>query len=69
MDTNAVSEAVSAASSMLGTVTDTLSIGNIVSMLGIAVGASVGLFLAWFGIRKVVSLVRKGFSNGRLGVN
>lgn len=68
MDGSAVSEAVSAASSMLGTVTDTLSVGNIVSMLGIAVGAGVGFFLTWFGIRKVVRTVKSSFSKGKLPV-
>lgn len=57
-------EAVSAVSTVLKGVTDTVNIASVVQILGIGIGASVGLVLMWFGvrlvIRKVMSATRKG---------
>lgn len=57
-------EAVSAVSSVLKNVTDTVNIGSIVQILGIGLGACIGMVLMWFGvrlvIRKVMGATRKG---------
>lgn len=57
-------EAVSAVSTVLQNVTDTVNISSVVQILGIGIGASIGLVLMWFGvrlvIRKVMGATRKG---------
>lgn len=57
-------EAVSAVSTVLKNVTDTVNIGSIVQILGIGLGACIGMVLMWFGvrlvIRKVMGATRKG---------
>lgn len=57
-------EAVSAVSTVLKNVTDTVNISSVVQILGIGIGASIGLVLMWFGvrlvIRKVMGATRKG---------
>lgn len=57
-------EAVSAVSTVLKNVTDTVNIGSVVQILGIGLGACIGLVLMWFGvrlvIRKVMGATRKG---------
>lgn len=57
-------EAISAVSTVLKNVTDTVNISSVVQILGIGIGASIGLVLMWFGvrlvIRKVMGATRKG---------
>lgn len=57
-------EAVSAVSTVLKNVTDTVNIGSIVQILGIGLGACIGMVLMWFDvrlvIRKVMGATRKG---------
>lgn len=57
-------EAVSAVSTVLKNVTDTVNISSVVQILGIGIGACIGLVLMWFGvrlvIRKVMGATRKG---------
>lgn len=57
-------EAVSAVSTVLKNVTDTVNIGSVVQILGIGLGACIGMVLMWFGvrlvIRKVMGATRKG---------
>ena len=57
-------EAVSAVSTVLKNVTDTVNISSVVQILGIGLGACIGLVLMWFGvrlvIRKVMGATRKG---------
>lgn len=47
--------------------TGAITVSDIVLLLGAAVGAGAGLYLAQYGIRKVMNAVRKGL-NGRFGV-
>lgn len=61
-------EAVSAVQSVFTDVTGTINIGNIVSILGIVVGACVGLVLMWFGIRKVIKIIMGAFRKGKISV-
>lgn len=57
-------EAVSAVSTVLENVTGTINISSVVQILGIGIGACIGLVLMWFGvrlvIRKVMGATRKG---------
>lgn len=60
----ASAEAVSAVSTVLENVTGTINISSVVQILGIGIGACIGMVLMWFGvrlvIRKVMGATRKG---------
>ena len=60
-------EAVSAAQSLMGNVTSTLNITNIVAILGAGLGAVVGLYLAWWGAKKLIKMVQRAL-NGKLSI-
>lgn len=61
-------EAVSAAKNLLSTATGTLNIGNIVAIIGAGIGAAIGLFLAWWGARKLVHMLVNSFKKGKVTV-
>lgn len=60
--------AVSAMKSALGEVTSTLSIGNILTILGALIGACIVLVFFWWGLRKLIGAVMTAFKKGRLSV-
>lgn len=62
------SAAVSAISSAFGDVTSVISISNILSAIGIALGAAVLLFFFWWGLRKVIRMVMTAFKKGKVSV-
>lgn len=62
------SEAVSAMSQGFSTITGTLSIGNVLKVISIALGVCVGFVFFWWGIRKVVRMVTAAFKKGRASV-
>lgn len=62
------SEAVSAAQSVMDTATATLNIGNIVAIIGAGIGAVIGLFLAWWGARKLVRMLKNAFTKGNVSM-
>ena len=53
-----------AATTIFSTITEQINVGTIVGVIGIALGAGLGLYFAWWGIRKVSVMVRKGL-NGK----
>lgn len=53
-----------AATTIFATITEHINVGTIVGVIGIALGAGLGLYFAWWGIRKVSSMVRRGL-NGK----
>ncbi len=61
-------EAVSAMQSALGYVTSTLSITTILKVVGVGLGIAVGFFLLWWGMRKLIKMVRKAFASGKVSV-
>lgn len=61
-------EAVSAAKSLMDTATQTMNIGNIVAIVGAGIGAVIGLFLAWWGARKLVRMLMNAFKKGKVSV-
>lgn len=65
---DAASEAVSAITSGFGQITSTITIGNILSVLGIVLAVAVGFFFFWWGIRKVVRVVTAAFKKGKISV-
>lgn len=56
-----------AATSIFNTVSETVNVSAVVGVIGIALVASLGLFFAWWGIRKVIRMVKGGL-NGKLKV-
>lgn len=61
-------EAVSAAKNILSSATGTLNIGNIVAIIGAGIGAVIGLFLAWWGARKLVRMLMTAFKKGKVSM-
>ena len=66
--TDGTPEAVSAAKSLLETATGTLNTGNIVAIVGAGIGAVIGLFLAWWGARKLVRMLMGAFKKGKVSL-
>ena len=56
-----------AATSIFQTVFNQINVGSIVGIIAIALGAGVGLFFAWWAIRKVIRVVKGGL-NGKLKI-
>ena len=48
--------------------TSSLSAGTITSIIGTVLGASMGLFLVWWGARKLINAVQSAFKNGKVSV-
>lgn len=61
-------EAVSGITTIFSNLTSTFSFGNIVKMLAVSIGAAGGLALSWFGLRKVVAMIQKALTKGRVSV-
>lgn len=61
-------EAVSAAKALMDTATQTMNITNIVAIIGAGIGAVIGLFLAWWGARKLVRMLMAAFKKGKVTV-
>lgn len=59
-------EAVDAAKSLLTSATATLNIANVVAIIGAGIGAVLGLFLAWWGGRKLVNMLINVFKKGKI---
>lgn len=64
-DTSSVVAGVTSTFSSLQT---TFSFTNIITMIGIALGAASLLTLGWFGLRKVVSMIQTALKKGRVKV-
>lgn len=60
--------AIAGARNIFGQATSTLSIANIVAIIGICIGAAVGLYLLWWGLRKVLKVIKAAFSKGKVTV-
>ena len=53
-----------AATSIFSSISEQINVGAVVAIIGIALGAGLALYLAWWAIRKVSAAVRKGL-NGK----
>lgn len=62
------SEGVSAAKNLLETASGSLNIGNVVAIIGAGIGAVVGLFLAWWGARKLVRMLVSALKKGKVAI-
>lgn len=61
-------EGVEAAKTMLESITGTLNITNIVAIIVAGIGAVIGIFLAWWGVRKLVKMLMGAFKKGKVTV-
>lgn len=61
-------EAVSAAKALMEAATATLNIGNVVAILSAGIGAVLGMFLSWWGARKLVNMLIKVFKKGKISL-
>ncbi len=68
VDQAAITEAVTAAETIVGSMTSVLNITNIIAILSACMGAATVLFLGWWGARKVVRVVVNAFAKGKLSI-
>ena len=66
--TDYAQEAVSAVKAGLTEVTGTFTIGNILTVLLSVLGISVGFMFFWWAIRKVIGIVKRAFTKGKVSV-
>lgn len=59
---------VSAATTVFQTLHESLNFTTILSVIGVALGAGVGIFLGWWAIRKVLRVVMSAFKKGKISV-
>ncbi len=67
-DATGAAEAVAAAETVLASVTAVLNITNVAAILAACMGSATILFLAWWGVRKVVKVTVNAFSRGKLSI-
>jgi len=65
---NEEQEVVSAVSNIMSDIGQVINIATIGKVLGIVMLSVVGLFLFWWAARKVVGLLRKAFTGGKMSV-
>lgn len=58
--------ALAGAESVFTEIKSTFSIANIVTLIASAAGASVGLVLMWFGVRKLAKVLMSAFKTGKI---
>ena len=63
-----VSTITTGITTMYNSVASNFSFTNIVSFLGVAIGGCALLALAWFGLRKVISMIQTALKKGKVRV-
>ncbi len=63
-----VSTITTGITTMYNQVASNFSFTNIVSFLGVAIGGCALLALAWFGLRKVISMIQTALKKGKVRV-
>lgn len=66
MDTTAITSADF--KSILTAATSQISVGTVVEVLAVGVGASIGLVFMWWGAKKLIAILMKAFRKGKAGV-
>lgn len=61
-------DAIAAAKSVIGEATATINISNLTTILVYGVGIAIGLFLLWWGARKLIRIVTAAFKRGKVSV-
>ena len=57
-----------AAQEVFNTMHGTFNFTNILSIIGVALGAALAIFIGWWAIRKVSKMVMNAFSKGKVSV-
>lgn len=63
-----VDQAVSAASTLFNKVAGTLNFASVAKVLSIGIGAAIGIYLAWWGLRKLVRMLTRVLERGKLSM-
>ena len=58
----------SALQSLTSTITSAVSLGDIVSIIGVIFGAGIGFVLLWFGARKLFNGVMSAVKTGKIKI-
>lgn len=66
--TMAPEAAIDAAENLFGQITQTLNFSNVAAVLAIGIGAAVGIWLAWWGLRKLVRIITRVLERGKLSL-
>lgn len=56
-----------AATEVFNTLITSLNFETVLAVIGVGLGASVGIFLGWWATRKVTSMVIRAFKKGKVG--
>lgn len=56
-----------AATEVFGMLTQQINLTTILSVIGVALGAALAIFLGWWAIRKITGIVMRAFSKGKVG--
>lgn len=59
---------VQAAKDMMKIVTAEINIGNIIAIIGAGLGIAAATWLAWWGIRKLITVIKNAIAKGKLSV-
>lgn len=59
-------DAISAAQGLFGQITQVINFGTIGKVLGIGLGAVLGIWLAWWGLRKLFGMLQTAIKSGRI---
>ena len=51
----------------MSTLTELVSFSDVISIVGIGLSACFGIYLAWWGARKLFSMLKKAISRGKIG--
>lgn len=62
------SDIVGGVTTVTNAVTSNFNITTIAEIIGVVLAACVGLFLFWWGARKVVRMISTAFKNGRIKI-
>jgi len=63
-----MTEVIAGIQLVLADITSQFTIANIASIIGIVLGAVVGLFLFWWGVKWVVKNISRAFTKGKLKI-
>lgn len=66
METTAITS--SAWSSVLTALQAQISVSSVVEVLGVLVGAAIGLVFMWWGVRKTAKVLMSAFRKGKLSI-
>lgn len=61
-------EAINAAQGLFGQISQTLNFSNVAKVLAIGIGSCIGIWLAWWGLRKLLRMIVRVLEKGKLSL-